>query len=304
MPLRPGAVFRKFALLRGGGSRLAKGKQLTQHSIISAMLTPRAAICGAALALLGACASPDPALTRGTPFDPFEASNRINHENTKRVDRRVLRPLAEAYSAAMPDPAETGISNFATNISLPGAMVNNALQGNGVGMTSDFYRFLVNTTLGIGGFIDVASKMGMPARTDADFGQTLYTWGVNEGPYIELPLLGPSTSRAAAGRVVDWFSNPLYYFIEEPEIYYVVGARGARALTGRGLYSESINSVLYDSADSYAATRSYYLQNRRYKIGNRGSDAYLDPYDADQNSPAAPAGTPAVSADFEDPYDQ
>ena len=234
-------------------------------------------------------------MTRGTPYDPFEASNRINHENTKRSEHLVVRPLAEAYSAAMPDVAETGISNFATNISLPGAMVNSALQGNGVGMTSDFYRFLVNSTLGIGGLIDVATKMGMPARTDADFGQTLFPWGVNEGPYVELPLLGPSTSRAAAGRVVDWFTNPLYFFIEEPEIYYVVGARGARALTGRGRYSESINSTLYDSADSYAATRSNYLQNRRYKIGNRGNDASLNPHDADQGS------APAISAEFKDP---
>lgn len=273
-------------------------------SLISATMIPRAAACVTALALLSACASPDPALTSGTPFDPFEASNRINHENTKRLDRAFLRPLAEGYSAAMPDPAETAISNFSNNFSMPGSIVNNALQGNGVGMTSDFYRFLVNTTLGLGGIIDVATKMNMPPNTNADFGQTLYTWGVNEGPYVELPLLGPSTSRAAAGRVVDWFTNPLAYFVEDPEIYYVAGARGARALTGRGRYSESINSVLYDSADSYAASRSYYLQNRRYKIGNRGSDAYLDPYDTDQGGPAAPAGAPAVSADFEDPYDQ
>lgn len=204
----------------------------------------------------------------------------------------------------MPDPAETAISNFATNLSLPGAMVNSALQGNGVGMTSDFYRFLVNSTLGLGGMIDVATKLNMPAATDADFGQTLYTWGVNEGPYIELPLLGPSTSRAVAGRVVDLFTNPLGYVIEEPEIYYTTTARGARALTGRGRYSESINSVLDDSADSYAATRSLYLQNRRYKVGRGGSDAYLDPNDTTGSDAATQAVRPAVSADFEDPYEQ
>ncbi|WP_255007136.1 VacJ family lipoprotein [Roseovarius sp. M141] len=277
---------------------------MTRLSIISATWTPRAVVCATALALLGACASPDPALTRAAPYDPFEESNRINHENSKRVDRAIIRPVAQGYSAIMPDPAETAISNFATNLSLPGAMVNSALQGNGVGMTSDFYRFLVNSTLGLGGMIDVATKLNMPAATDADFGQTLYTWGVNEGPYIELPLLGPSTSRAVAGRVVDLFTNPLGYVIEEPEIYYTTTARGARALTGRGRYSESINSVLDDSADSYAATRSLYLQNRRYKVGRGGSDAYLDPNDTTGSDAATQAVRPAVSADFEDPYEQ
>ncbi len=257
-----------------------------------------------ALALLGACASPDPAVTRGMPYDPYEQSNRRTHEQNKSIDRAVLRPVAEGYHAAVPDDVETGISNFATNLSLPGAMVNNALQGNGVGLTSDFYRFLVNSTLGLGGLIDVATRLDMPAATDADFGQTLYAWGVHEGPYVELPLLGPSTSRAAAGRVVDIFTNPLGYVIEDPEIYYVAGARVSRALSGRGRYSESIDSVLYDSADSYAASRSLYLQNRRYKVGSAGSDTYLDPYDAIGGNAAAQVGSPAVSADFEDPYDQ
>ncbi len=253
-----------------------------------------------ALALLGACGAPDPAVTRGAPYDPYEQSNRLNHERNKRIDRAVLRPVAAGYSAFVPDDVETVISNFSTNLSLPGAMVNNILQGNGVGLTSDFYRFLVNSTLGLGGLIDVATDLNMPAKSDADFGQTLYVWGVHEGPYVELPLLGPSTSRAAAGRVVDLFTNPLGYAIEDPEAYYALGARGARALSGRGRYSESIDSVLYDSADSYAATRSLYLQNRRYKVGSSGSGAYLDPYDTTGGTPAAAP----VSAEFEDPYDQ
>ncbi len=257
-----------------------------------------------ALTLLGACAAPDPAVTRGAPYDPYEESNRRTHEQNKSIDRAVLRPVAAGYSAFMPDDVETGISNFATNLSLPGAMVNNALQGNGVGMTSDFYRFLVNSTLGLGGLIDVATDLNMPAATDADFGQTLYAWGVHEGPYVELPLMGPSTSRAAAGRVVDIFTNPLGYVIEDPEVYYVAGARVSRALSGRARYSDTIDSVLYDSADSYAAARSLYLQNRRFKVGNGGSDAYLDPYDTVAGNPAGQPVRPAVSADFEDPYDQ
>ncbi|MFX0545154.1 VacJ family lipoprotein [Roseovarius sp. S1116L3] len=268
---------------------------------ISHLSAPRAGIAIAALTLVVACGhQPDPAVTRGAPYDPYEQSNRITHNQNKAIDRAVVQPVAKGYRAFMPDDLETAVSNFSTNFSLPGAMVNSALQGNGVGLTSDFYRFLVNTTLGLGGLIDVATDLNMPARTDADFGQTLYAWGVHEGPYVELPLLGPSTSRAAAGRVVDVFTNPLGYWIEDPESYYVAGVRTARGLTGRGRYAESINSVLYDSADSYAASQSLYLQNRRFKLGNGGTSDYLDPYDT--TGGAAP-GT-AVSADFEDPYDQ
>ncbi len=251
------------------------------------------------MGLVAACGhTPDPAVTRAAPYDPYEQSNRLNHERNKIVDQNVIRPIADGYIAFMPDPIERGIDNFATNFSLPGAMVNSAMQGNGVGMTSDFYRFLVNSTVGLGGLIDVATDLGMPQRTDADFGQTLYTWGVHEGPYLELPLIGPNTTRAATGRVVDFFTNPLGYWVEEPESYYVVGVRAARGLTGRGRYAESIDSVLYDSADSYAASRSIYLQNRRFKVGGGGSETYLDPYDTTGGA----AG--AVSADFEDPYVQ
>jgi phospholipid-binding lipoprotein MlaA len=267
---------------------------------ISHILAPRAVLASAMLALLAACGQPDPAVTRGAPYDPYEQSNRINHERNKQIDSAVVRPVAKAYSDFVPDDVEVVISNFSTNLSLPGAMVNSAMQGNGVGMTSDFYRFLVNSTLGLGGLIDVATDLNMPAATNADFGQTLYTWGVHEGPYVELPLFGPSTSRAAAGRAVDFFTNPLGYWIEDPESYYVLGVRTSRGLTGRGRYAESIDSVLYDSADSYAASRSLYLQNRRFKVGSGGSGTYLDPYDTTAGAPSGPA----VSADFEDPYDQ
>ncbi|WP_244512531.1 MlaA family lipoprotein [Roseovarius nanhaiticus] len=268
---------------------------------ISYSIASRCAIATALLALVAACGhQPDPAVTRGAPYDPYEQSNRINHERNKKLDRAVLRPVSTGYSAVMPDVAETGISNFATNLSLPGAMVNSALQGNGVGLTSDFYRFLVNTTVGLGGLIDVATELNMPARTDADFGQTLYTWGVHEGPYVQLPLIGPSTSRAVGGRVVDIFTNPLGYWIQDPESYYAVGTRVSKGMTARTRYSGAIDSVLYESADSYAATRSLYLQNRRFKLSGGGTGDMLDPYDT---TGGAPAGT-AVSADFEDPYDQ
>lgn len=263
---------------------------------------PRLALSLAALAIVAACGhKPDPAVTRGAPLDPYEQSNRKTHQANKSLDRNLVRPVATGYSAFMPDDLETAVNNFSTNLSLPGAMVNSTLQGNGVGLTSDFYRFLVNSTLGLGGLIDVATDLGMPDRTDADFGQTLYTWGVHEGPYVEMPVFGPSTSRHAAGRVVDFFTNPLEYWIRDPESYYALGARGGKGLSARGRFSDTIDSVLYDSADSYAVSRSIYLQNRRFKLGEASSADYLDPYD--DTPQAAPQGA-AISADFEDPYDQ
>ena len=273
---------------------------LTGFSNLSVSYAPRAVLCTMTLALLGACGTPDPAVTRGAPYDPNEESNRINHDFNKALDKSLLRPVSQGYSAFVPDDIETVVSNFSTNLSLPSAIVNNVLQGNGRGATSDFYRFLVNTTIGLGGLFDTATDLNMPARTDADFGKTLYVWGVHEGPYVELPVLGPSTTRAAVGRVVDIFTNPLEYAFTDDDVYYAAGARVSKGLTGRARYGDTIDSVLYDSADSYAAARSIYLQNRRYKVGSGGSDAYLDPYDTNGGTPAAPA----VSAEFEDPYDQ
>lgn len=244
---------------------------------------------------MAACAQPDPALTRGEPFDPYEAENRKMHEFNRAVDRAIVRPAGRGYTKAIPDDVETLVSNFAENLSLPAAMVNSMLQGNGRAASQDLYRFIVNTTIGLGGLIDTASDLNMPAKSDADFGQTLYVWGVNEGPYVELPLLGPSTTRAAVGRFVDLFTNPLSYAVESPESFYGTAASVSSGLSARGQYSDTIDSILYESADSYAASRSIYLQNRRFRVSGGGSDAFLDPYDS---------GTSALSDPYEDPYEQ
>ena len=262
----------------------------------------RSVIAATALVLVAACGhKPDPSLERGAPYDPYEQSNRKTHQFNKSLDRAIVRPVAKGYSAFMPDDVEIAVNNFSANLSLPGAMVNSALQGNGVALTSDFYRFLVNSTLGLGGFIDVATDLNMPDRSDSDFGETLYAWGVHEGPYVVLPALGPSTGRAAAGRVVDIFTNPLGYWIQDPESYYAGGTRVARGLSARGRFSGTVDSVLYESADSYAVMQTSYLQNRRFRLGDGGTGALLDPYD--DTAGGAPAVAP-ISADFEDPYDQ
>lgn len=241
--------------------------------------------------VLAACSAPGPDHPPGTPFDPHEQRNRKVHAFNKRLDRAVLRPVSLGYAAVVPDDIETAVGRFAFNLSLPQGIVNSILQGNMKGATEDTYRFVVNTTLGLGGLFDPATELGMPEATEADFGQTLYVWGVRQGAYVESPIFGPSTERASAGRMVDLFTNPLSYFIDTPERYWGTAANVSAGLSQRARFSDTMDSVLYDSADSYAQARSLYLQNRSFKLGEGSADTYLDPYDD-------PYG-----ATYEDPYD-
>jgi phospholipid-binding lipoprotein MlaA len=255
-----------------------------------------------ALLLVAACAAPGPGHSPEEPFDPYEKTNRKIHEFNRSIDRAVIRPAGRGYSNFLPDDIETLIGRFAFNLSLPGSIVNNILQGNGRGATEDTYRFVVNSTMGLGGFFDPATELGMPEPTDADFGETLYVWGVREGGYVELPLLGPSTERAAWGKVVDVFTNPLTYALESPENYYGTAASVSSRLSDRGRFSDTIDSILYESADSYAQARSLYLQNRRFKLGQGREGAYLDPYDAQYGTVGDPYDLTIGS--YEDPYDE
>lgn len=245
--------------------------------IIRRALRPVVAIAG--LGVLVACGQPDQAVTRATPPDPYEKFNRKVHKFNRGLDRVFIRPVGKGYAAAIPDDIETAIGRFAFNLSIPSAVVNNVLQGNMRGAFQDTARFAVNTTVGLGGIFDPASELSMPSPTDADFGQTLYVWGVPDGNYGEVPVLGPGTDRHMAGKVVDLFSNPLTYILPDPEKYYGTGASIAARLSDRARYSDTIDSVLYESEDSYAATRSLYLQNRRFRLDGGRSDSYQDPYD-------------------------
>lgn len=239
------------------------------------------------VATLAAC-TPGAEQAPGGVFDPYEEPNRKTHERSKQVDTKIVRPVAVAYSEVMPDDIETLVTRFAFNLSLPQSVVNNTLRGNMRGATEDLYRFAVNTTIGVGGLFDPATELNMPAPHEADFGMVLHSWGVPQGAYLELPILGPSTERDAAGRVVDLFTNPLSYVIPSPESYIGTGARISSRLSDRGRFADTYDSILYESADSYAQVRSLWLQKRRFELEGSGGDAYVDPYD----SP------------YEDPYDE
>ena len=209
--------------------------------------------------------------------DPYETRNRKVHAFNKELDRDLIRPLAIGYSRAMPDEFEDSIGHFATNLGQPSVTVNSLLQGDLRGAGISFSRFLINSTLGFGGLFDVASDFGVEQH-DTDFGETLHVWGAEEGAYVEAPLFGPSTTRDSIGRVVDFFTNPLSYELDDPERYTPPAASALAGIGDRGRYSETVDSILYDSADSYSQARLIYLQNRRFQLGIGDESTEIDPF--------------------------
>lgn len=232
------------------------------------------------VSLLSACGTPQAA--RGIN-DPYEVENRQRHAFNRAVDRNILRPTSNAYGDTLPEPVRQGVGNFASNLTLPGVVVNDLLQGQIDDAAHNATRFLFNTVFGLGGLLDLGTKHGLELR-DADFGETLYVWGVGEGTYLELPFVGPSTSRHAVGRVVDLFTNPLTWVLDPPEAYIPPTAHLVSRVGDRYRYSTTVDSILYESADSYAQARLLYLENRRFRLGSAGAeediyDLYEDLYE-------------------------
>lgn len=229
---------------------------------------------GLALLALSACTAPVPSGVN----DPYEGVNRQVHAFNTVVDKNVIRPLATGTSKIVPEPVSRGVTHFADNLSLPGVVVNDLLQANIGDAAHNTLRFIVNTTIGVGGLFDPASAAGAPERS-TDFGETLHVWGVGEGPYTELPLLGPSTVRDSVGTAVDYLLDPLQVLIPKDKRWIGSVAKGYAKLDKRGRYSETVDSILYDSADSYAQARLLYLQNRRYELGQTTTETdFEDPY--------------------------
>ncbi len=233
------------------------------------------------LAGLAACGGGAPnAVSEDGVFDPYEKQNRKVHAFNRGLDRALVRPAAIGYSTILPDEIEDSIGNFASNLGEPSVMVNSLLQGDLRGAGLSTMRFLTNSTLGIFGLADVAAEFKLPEH-DTDFGETLHVWGAREGAYVELPVLGPSTVRDTTGIVVDLFTNPLSYVFDEPERYYGTAAGVASGLSTRGRFTETVDSILYESADSYAQARLIYLQNRRFELGDEEAGAEIDPFALD-----------------------
>ena len=236
------------------------------------------AVCAVlAVALLTACAVQEP----GTQFnDPFEETNRSIHVFNKGLDRAFLRPSGQVVTS-VPDEITRPVSNFADNAGLPGAVANGLLQANIGGAATNTFRFIINTTVGIGGLLDPAGIIGL-AEEETDFGETLAVWGVPEGAYVELPFFGPSTQRDMVGIIVDQVFDPLTHVGTAAQIDYGTGARFVDLAITRGRYSDTFDGVLYESADSYAQARLAYLQNRRFELGEDAPlTEAIDPFSED-----------------------
>lgn len=229
--------------------------------------------------LLAACTGPDPSVEI---YDPYETTNRKTHDVNKAVDRALIRPAAKTYGQVVPDTPARAINNFAFNFSEPRNVVNALLQGRIETAADATVRFGINTTIGLLGLFDPATSMGIEGQS-TDFGETLYVWGVPEGAYVELPLVGPSTVRHTTGRLADWFMNPLTYALPTPEAYIGTMSSVMWGLDTRDELSVTVDDIYDNSADSYAQSRTFYLQNRRFKLGGVREEDVFDPYEEFEN---------------------
>ena len=210
--------------------------------------------------------------------DPFEPANRAIFAFNMALDDIILRPVAIGYRAVVPGPVRSAARNFIDNLGTPLDMLNNLLQGEIDRAGHSMGRFLTNTILGLGGLIDIASDAGIP-RYDEDFGQTLAVWGVAEGPYIMLPLLGPSSPRDGIGLAVDSVADPFSSWATRNGYEELVYTRtGVDLIDRRSQNIETIDQLRESSIDFYAAVRSFYRQYRKSAISNgRANDDDLPP---------------------------
>jgi len=224
-------------------------------------MTRRTSTCAPGLLLavliigLAGCAGPD----------PWERMNRGTFWFNEKADNYVLEPAAKGWDWAMPETAQTGLRNFFANLSFPIHFVNNLLQLKPLDAGEDLSRFLVNTTVGVVGFVDVASKIDVP-KNDEDFGQTLGTYGVPAGPYLVLPLLGPSSARDAPSLVVDGATQPLNHVLP-----FVVnaGLGVTNVVNLRAYYLEEVDQSRRDAFDYYIFRRDAFLDNREHRVADR-----------------------------------
>jgi phospholipid-binding lipoprotein MlaA len=222
------------------------------------------------------------------PRDRFERYNRSMYRFNTAADRAVLRPLARGYVRVLPQPVRRGIGHFLTNVAYPRTIVNDLLQGKLADGARDTARLAVNTVVGLG-FFDPATRLGLEQH-DEDFGQTLGKWGVPAGPYLMLPLLGPSTIRDTVSRVPDDYATPRHY-LQDPYARWglitldVVDTRAGLLAT---------DAVLRDSFDPYALVRNAWLQRREYAVrdGNVPAEDLAPDTEPSDDATDPPPATP------------
>lgn len=211
----------------------------------------------------------------GADYDPWQRMNRGIFWFNDRADQYVLEPVAKGWDVIMPEPAETSVTNFFTNLRFPVVMLNNLLQGKPGDAAIDVGRFMVNTTFGIGGLFDPATIWGLERHSE-DFGQTLGVWGVPPGPYLVLPLLGPSNPRDTAGIPVDWVFSVTPLFLNS---FWWTGAGVINIVNARAQILDEVQQAKEASLDYYVFVRNAYYQRRVAQVNDQKEEGAKAPTD-------------------------
>lgn len=218
--------------------------------------------------------------------DPLEPFNRVIFKANLIGDKIILRPLVKGYSTIMPKPIRDGVSNVVANLLEPWTLINQGLQGKPREGVATLKRFIVNTTVGILGIFDVATRLGIEAGKE-DFGQTLGVWGVGEGIYIMLPFFGPSNPRDTFGLAVEFYADPMGIVIDEADVkedfFLGIDAEtyihfAIEAFDKRYRYDEAFDEM-YEANDPYVLARSAYRQKRDFDISDGAIDTSQDEED-------------------------
>ncbi|MFJ2994795.1 VacJ family lipoprotein [Pandoraea sp. NPDC087047] len=247
-----------------------------------------AVLAAGALALAG-CAT----VTNPNPADPIEGFNRSMYTFNDTLDKAVLVPVAKGYRFTVPEPARDMVTNFFSNVGDVYNFANNLLQLQVTAAVQDLMRLTINTVFGVGGLIDFATPAGLPKHSQ-DFGVTLGKWGLPDGPYLVLPLLGPSTVRDTVGMAGNMFIDPTSYIKPDWVSYSLYGVR---LVNTRANLLDASNLLEAAALDPYSFTRDAYLARRKYLVnGGASSDASLPNYDEEEGAASAPAAAGGAGA--------
>ena len=242
----------------------------------------------AAIAILFLALIPSAASAQEDPFaDPFRAINQPIHGFNIGADQRMWRPVTVLYRETVPMPIRNGLHNVFSNLALPTDFLNHLLQGNVESAGRTAIRFGFNTLFGVGGIHDLATAEGLP-RVQTDFGLTLAYYGIGEGGYLTVPLIGPTTLRDLTGFAVDIYAGPTQ--LGDADILATVGYTAFRAVDLRDRRFTTIDQLLYETGDSYTSLRNAFLQNRRFQASGNITDPddlpdLYDDYDDEETDP-------------------
>jgi phospholipid-binding lipoprotein MlaA len=233
------------------------------------------------LLLFGCAAAP----AKRDPRDPWERMNRTTYKLNDKFDKAIARPVAHTYVRITPQIVRTGVSNFMDNLTYPITIINGLLQAKFVQAGEDTGRFLLNTTVGVGGLLDPASAAGLD-KHDEDFGLTLGHWGLHPGPYLVIPFLGPSDVRDGAGRIADIYTTPTHWIQNDAaswSLWFVEVLDTRTRLL-------STDALIDGAFDPYAFVRNAYLARRQYLVTGEAEEPQLEDDSGDDSSGGSPTG--------------